>query len=228
MRKLVLGWSAAVLFSISAFAQTTFPRNGVYDERPGLYAFTNATIFTDYQTKIENATLVIRNDVVEAVGTNLPVPAGAAVTDLKGKQIYPGLIDLYTSYGLPEVKKEAFTWASFALRTPQYETSRKGAYNWNEAIRPEASAGEGFVVSAKSAEELRKLGFSAVLTHNPDGIARGTGAVVHLGNGRENEVLIKPNASAHFSLDKGSSKQLYPVALMGSIALLRQTYLDAD
>jgi hypothetical protein len=89
-------------------------------------------------------------------------------------------------------------------------------------------AGDQFVTNPKSAEELRKLGFSAVLTHNPDGIARGTGAVVHLGAGRDNEVMMKSNATAHFSLDKGSSKQLYPVALMGCIALLRQTYLDAD
>ncbi len=228
MRKLLLGWGAAMLLGISAFAQTTFPRNGVYDERPGLYAFTNATIYTDYQTKLENATLVIRDGVVEAVGAGVAVPNGAAVTDLKGKTIYPGLVDLYTAYGLPEVKKEPFSWASFALRTPQYETSRKGAYNWNEAIRPESMAGDLFVANPKNAEELRKLGFGAVLTHNPDGIARGTGAVVHLGAGRDNEVMMKSNATTHFSLDKGSSKQLYPVALMGGIALLRQTYLDAD
>ena len=48
------------------FGQETFPRNNVADHREGLYAFTNATIYTKYNEKIENATMVIRNGKVEA------------------------------------------------------------------------------------------------------------------------------------------------------------------
>lgn len=217
-----------MLLSVSSVAQVTFPRNGVYDERPEIYAFTNATIYTDYQTKLEKATLLIRNGVVEAVGTNVKVPTGAFVTDLKGKHIYPSLIDAYSDYGMPEVKKEPFSFRRLFAGSPQYDSEKKGAYNWNQAIRPETSAGEVFSVDAKKAEELRKMGFGVVLTHHPDGIARGTGAVVQLGNGKENEALVKSGTTAHFSLDKGSSKQIYPIAMMGCIALLRQTYLDAD
>ena len=39
--------------------------------------------------------------------------------------------------------------------------------------------------------------------------------------------MLRERASAHFSLSKGSSTQSYPTSLMGVIALLRQTYLDA-
>ncbi len=228
MIKLLPGLVGFLLLAVNALAQTTFPRNGVYDERPEIYAFTHATIYTDYQTKLENATLLIRNGVVEAAGQNVSIPAGAFVSDLKGKSIYPGLIDLYSNYGMPEIKKEPFSWATFFSRPPQYESAKKGAYNWNEAIRPETLAGDMIAVNRPQAEELRKMGFGVVLTHHPDGIARGTGAVVHLGNDRENGVLLKPAATAHFSLDKGSSRQIYPVSMMGCIALLRQTYLDAD
>jgi imidazolonepropionase-like amidohydrolase len=226
-KTLLLLAMTAGLWGYRSMAQTpTFPRNGVYDERPQVYAFTNATLHTDYQTVVSNATLVVRAGVIEAAGTGVSIPTGAVVTDLKGKHIYPGLVDIYSDLGMPEVKKEPFSWG--ALRVPQYESGKKGAYNWNEAIRPENSTATIFVNDAKKAEELRKMGFGTVLTHNPDGIARGTGAVVHLGAGKENEVLLKANATAHFSFDKGSSKQIYPVALMGCIALLRQTYLDAD
>ena len=219
----------ALLSGLEAWAQpTTFPRNGVYDERAGLHAFTNATLHIDYQTVIANATLIIRSGVVEAASAKATIPAGATVTDLKGRHIYPGLVDIYADYGMPEVKKEAFSFMAFFGRSPQYESNKKGAYNWNEAIKSENSGAEIFTADAKKAEELRKLGFGAVLTHNPDGIARGTGAVVHLGAGRENEVLLKANATTHFSFDKGSSKQVYPIALMGAIALVRQAYLDAD
>ena len=61
-----------------------------------------------------------------------------------------------------------------------------------------------------------------------DGISRGTGAVVTLANDKENKVLIKEKASAFYSFSKGSSTQDYPTSLMGSIALLRQNFLDAQ
>ncbi|RYZ19521.1 MAG: amidohydrolase, partial [Sphingobacteriales bacterium] len=59
-------------------------------------------------------------------------------------------------------------------------------------------------------------------------IARGTGVVVSLANAKENLVVIKDKASAHYSFNKGTSSQSYPSSIMGSIALLRQSYLDAQ
>jgi len=44
-------------------AQVTFQRNGVYDEREGFYAFTNATIFKSYNEKVENATMIIKRKI---------------------------------------------------------------------------------------------------------------------------------------------------------------------
>jgi hypothetical protein len=52
--------------------------------------------------------------------------------------------------------------------------------------------------------------------------------VVTLADENENLVMLKEKASAHYSFDKGSSTQSYPGSMMGSIALLRQTYLDAQ
>ncbi|MCC9135432.1 amidohydrolase family protein [Pontibacter silvestris] len=226
MKKRFLTIAACLALGVAGnvVAQETFPRNGVYDERPGLVALTNATIHTDYKTTVSNATLLIRNGQVEAVGTKVKVPAGAVVVDAKGKHIYPGLVDMYSDYGLPEVKIEKRGWGS----PPQMESEKKGAYNWNQAIRPETNASELFTVNGKEAEELRKLGFGAVLAVHEDGIARGTAALVTLADKRENEVVIMDKAAAALSFDKGSSKQDYPNSPMGAVALLRQTYLDAQ
>jgi hypothetical protein len=49
-----------------------------------------------------------------------------------------------------------------------------------------------------------------------------------LANDKENFVILKDKASAHYSFSKGTSTQSYPSSMMGSIALLRQTYLDAQ
>ncbi|TAL49652.1 MAG: amidohydrolase, partial [Chitinophagaceae bacterium] len=78
------------------------------------------------------------------------------------------------------------------------------------------------------AKPLREAGFGTVLSHVRDGIARGTGAIVTLANEKENLVIIKEKASAHYSFNKGTSTQSYPSSMMGSIALMRQTYLDAQ
>ena len=71
------------------------------------------------------------------------------------------------------------------------------------------------------------MSFSTVLSHRQDGIARGTSALVNLGDQNANEAIIVADAAAHYSLDKGSSSQAMPASLMGSFALLRQTFLDA-
>ncbi|MCC2548070.1 amidohydrolase family protein [Hymenobacter sp. BT175] len=222
-----LGLGALLLGSAAAYAQpSTFPRNGVYDQRPGVFAFTHATIFTDYKTRLTDATLLIRDGRVEAVGTGIKIPAGAVVQDLKGKFIYPGFVDLYTSYGLP-VQPPA---ARQGRRSgPQFESQKTGAYSWNQAVHPEVNAAEVFRLNDEQAAAYRKLGFGAVLTHQPDGIARGTAALVTLNTQRrENEVVLLDRAAAAFSFDKGTSTQDYPSSLMGSISLLRQTFLDAD
>jgi imidazolonepropionase-like amidohydrolase len=225
MRKLfltgILAWGVAQI----GWSQVTFPRNGVYDERPGLYAFTNATIIVDPQTTLEGATLLIRNGRVEAVGKTVSIPAGTVIADLKGKRIYPGLVDIDSDYGMPAIQRNA---PGGGRGVPQYDSNKKGAFNWNQAIQPETDAGTVFKANVQQANELRKLGFSSVVTHQHDGIARGNSALVTLADERENNVVIRDRVSAHYSFSKGTSTQTYPNSPMGAVALLRQTYYDAD
>jgi imidazolonepropionase-like amidohydrolase len=212
-----------VSFTISllSIAQETFPVNGTSNKNHTTYVFSNARIVTDPETVIENGTLVIKDGLIVAAGAKISWPKGSVVYDLKGKTIYPGLIDAYTSYGMPEVKKTG-GWG------PHMESNVKGAYGWNAAIKAETDAAKIFNADNKNAEEMRKLGFGAVMSFQKDGIVRGSSTVVSLADGRENELVIKDRAAAVYSFDKGSSAQDYPSSLMGSIALLRQTYLDAD
>lgn len=206
-------------------AQKTFPPTAPSDSRDGAYAFTNATIWVDYKTRLEGATLVIRKGKVEACGQKVAVPKDAVAIDCSGKTIYPSFIDLYAAgYGLPAPKAEGQAPA----QRPQEYSNKKGAYAWNEALKPEFNAGDAFAGDPKAAEEWRKAGFGALLTHRADGIARGTGALVTLSDEREHESMLRAQAGNYLSFRKGTSTQDYPSSLMGCIALLRQTYLDAD
>ncbi|MFD1140346.1 amidohydrolase family protein [Larkinella insperata] len=225
MRKLFLTGILAWGLAQAGWSQVTFPRNGVYDERPGLYAFTNATIIVDPKTTLEGATLLIRNGRIEAVGKTVSIPAGTVVADLKGKRIYPALVDIESDYGMPALQRNA---PGGGRGAPQYDSNKKGAYNWNQAIQPEVDAGAIFKANVQQANELRRLGFGAVVTHPHDGIARGNSVLVTLADDRENNVVIRDRVSAHYSFSKGTSTQTYPNSPMGAVALLRQTYYDAD
>lgn len=207
-----------------AQAQNTFPLNGVADPRTGYYAFTHATLVKDAATRLDNATLVIRDGRIVSVGANLPVPAGAVEVNCQGKFIYPSFVDAYSDYGTPAVQRAAgFNYGAPA----QLNSATKGAYGWNQAIKAEQNAFAVFTADEAKAKTLREAGFGTVLTHVKDGIARGTGALVVLGGDKENFSLLKEKAAAHYSFNKGSSTQSYPSSMMGMIALLRQTYLDA-
>lgn len=210
------------VFSFTAKAQQSFPVNGVVDIRNDFFAFTNATIVKDANTTLQNATLVIRQGKIINVGTNITLPKDAVVIDCKGKFIYPSFIDLFSDYGMPSTQRSPRS-GSF-----QNLSNKKGAYGWNQAIRPETNAADIFTANDDKAEAMRKIGFGAVVSHQQDGIARGTGVLVALGNERDNLLVIKENAAAFYSFNRGSSTQDYPTSLMGSIALLRQTYLDAQ
>ena len=216
--------AALLLAGTHAGAQATFPVNGISEPREGCYAFTHATIVKDPQTTVTDATLVIRDGKIVDLGPGAAIPKDAVVVDCKGKFIYPSFVDIYSSYGLGEPKKGGGSWNA----PPQFLSNTKGAYGWNQAIKSEVNAVSLFATDATKAASLRGAGFGTVLTHQQDGIARGTATLVTLADDRENNVIIREKAASAYSFDKGTSTQNYPNSLMGTVALLRQTFLDGQ
>jgi imidazolonepropionase-like amidohydrolase len=218
--------SCTLLIGFVVHAQTSFPVNGVADERSGYYVFTNATIVKDAATTLSSATMVIKDGVIKAIGKDIAIPKDAVTIDCKGRYIYPSFIDIYTDYGMPAPQPGTGGFNFFG--PTQFNSATKGAYGWNQSIKSEVDAYRSFAKDEAKANSLRELGFGTVLTHIKDGIARGTGALVTLANDNENFSIIKEKASANYSFNKGTSTQSYPGSMMGMIALLRQTYLDAQ
>ncbi len=66
-------------------------------------AITGGTVYPVSGPKIENATVLIRDGRIAAVGTNVAVPAGATRIDASGKWVTPGLIDGAGQMGLREI-----------------------------------------------------------------------------------------------------------------------------
>lgn len=211
-----------LMCSFSLFAQDYFPSNsGVKSDNTNYMAFTNAKIHVSPKEVIDNATLLIKDGKVVSVGTSVSVPKNTTIVDLSGKSIYPSFIDMYTTFGVEKPKRGG--------NGPQYGPSRSGFY-WNDHIMPEQDVMASFKYNAKSASEMHKLGFGVVNTHMPDGIVRGTGALIALNNDADNALrVVDGESTQHLSFAKSvRSRQSYPSSLMGSMALLRQMYDDAS
>ena len=197
--------------------------NGNTDNRSSLIALTNATIHIDADNTLTNANLLIKNDRI--VGINVSLPNNAQIKDYSGLHIYPGFIHMDSSAGLPEPdKRPPFRWG----QAETINSTVPGAYNSNEAIKASYDAAQFMTTDDKINAKLRNAGFTTALSHRKDGIMRGTSVLLNLADLPEQQAIINTKASQHFSFDKGSSKQDYPISLMGAVALIRQTWLDAD
>ena len=202
---------------------STFPVNGTPDVGAELHAYEGARIHTEAGHVIEDGHLVVRRGRIEAIGTGrYSTPEPVVRHDVSGHDVYPAFVDLYSGWGLK--RGERSRWDG----KPHYEREdSQAALGWNSALHPEFDAAQVFVPSDKTAKQYLSAGFGAVLAHRQDGIVRGSAALVAL-SGDVHDAVLEPRAAAWHSFSKGTSAQSYPSSLMGSIALLRQTYWDAE
>ena len=63
-------------------------------------AIVGATVLTGTGTELADATLLIADGKIEAVGTALPVPEGYREVDGRGKWLTPGIIDAHSHLGV--------------------------------------------------------------------------------------------------------------------------------
>ena len=223
LKLLVLG---VFLWACHLQAQDYFPKNdGVKTTNTNYTVFKNAKIHVDPQTTIENGMFAIKEGRITAVGRSINIPENSITIDLQGKEVYPSFIDLYSDFGIEKPKRAS----NGGNNQPQYDAGREGYY-WNDHIRPETNAVSSFSFNSSEAEKLQKAGFGVVNTHVPDGIIRGTGMLVALTpDVNEGDRILNERSAQYLSFDKSVlSNQVYPTSIMGAMALLRQTYLDAQ
>jgi len=172
--------------------------------RTGTFALTNATIETVTKGTISNGTVIIRNGIIEEVGTAIPVPSGAEVINCNGLKIYPGMIDGGTQVGLNEVgsdkKTQDFNEAGEVI--PQVKALT--AVNPNSAIIP----------------VTRVSGVTTVIVKPEGGLFPGTAALINLHGytpdqmykGFEAVVINYPNTGRRGFFDRRSDEEIKKAA----------------
>jgi imidazolonepropionase-like amidohydrolase len=200
------------------------PAVGIRQNTPSVHAFTNARIVISPGKIVDKGTLVIRDGIITAVGKTAAVPADARIWDMSGMTLYAGLIDSYSDIGMPK-KPEGGRGNRDQQQAPAEEA--RGVKHWNSNINSGQNADQLFQADAKAAEKLRSMGFTTALVVPQKGIFRGTSALMNLGDGTPNQLLVKPQIAQHVTFETSSGDE-YPNSLMGTIAFIRQTTLDAQ
>lgn len=213
--------------SLSAFAQQNRqPMVQLTDVAPNVCAFKGATIVVSAEKTLTNATLVVRNGIIEAVGNEVDIPKDALIRELKGAYIYPGFIDAAADAGAKKTQNGDNGEAE-NNKAPQYNAKTIGAYHWNDAVKAHFSLAQS-LDKQENVKDLRGLGFTTANVIPNDGIFRGTSVLMQLGDGNARQEMLNSEMTSVLSFVKGTSTQIYPNSFMGAIALIRQTLLDAE
>src|SRR6185436_1222422 len=121
----------------------------------GVLAITNARIVPVTKPTIERGTIVVRDGIIESVGANVSVPAGA--------RVYPGFIDAQTTIGLED----------------------PGAGNYGDAgeildFNPQLRAQVAFHNDSDAIPVARANGMTTVVATPAGGLLGGQAAVMNL------------------------------------------------
>jgi imidazolonepropionase-like amidohydrolase len=194
---------------------------GIREKPVRLVALTNLTVVPRPGQKLERATVIIRDERIEAVGVGIPIPEGAAVRDCSGMWLYPAFIEPYLELPLPAPR-------AGAEEEPVENPPPEGARHWNEAVRPERQIADYVSLEPERVEKLHAMGFGLLHCGSREGIFRGWSALVLARPGKGSELLYRSGVAQWIGFRKGSARTPYPSSLMGAIALIRQTLADAQ
>ncbi|MEO1615078.1 MAG: amidohydrolase family protein [Planctomycetota bacterium] len=185
----------------------TVPVEGLRENPPVSFLLKNATVVVSPDQTLESASVLVRGSSILMVGHNLDAPPGAHVLDCSGQYIYPGFIDAYREVDV-EVSEDA-----------------KDRY-WNGNVLPRRRA-ETALDNIDNASALREQGIAVQLVAPRGAIVKGQSCLVLLG---DEPTVLQPDVAQHLQLTvpRDRRRDAYPNSPMGAIALLRQTFADAD
>jgi hypothetical protein len=220
----------ALLAALAALAAWSAPA-----QSPVPVAIRNATVVTVSGPTLNRGTVVMRGGLIEAVGDAVPVPPEAAVIEAEGLTVYPGLIDALSDWGLPAAltggggggRGGAAPLAGPAApgapapRPPSFKgpEDRPATTSWLRAA-DEIQPADQRLARARSA------GFTSAAVFPMRGIVAGQGALVNLAGQKSAEMVVTPALGQYLSMSPSGNG--FPSALFGTIAYIRQLYLDAD
>ena len=187
---------------------------------PDVYAIVDVRVVTAPGEVLESATIVVRDGVIEAVGTDIQPPPDASLVTFERDDeqppitVYAGLIDPYVAVGGTDESENGDS--DETERVPGSHPLVKPDFELDAASWP-----------AETVEGYRRAGFTTALMAPSAGMLRGSSVLANLGDGGMSHNLLRRDVAQHAHLHERSPDGSYPQSLMGAVALFRQTLLDA-
>jgi imidazolonepropionase-like amidohydrolase len=202
------------------------------------HAIVGATVVVRPGEVIEDATVVVRDDRIVAVGpsSRISVPPDARVWAGEGLRVHAGFFEPWYEVALPEIATGATEPRARGGGRPSAATPEQnppdpglpGPSSGSSTVHPERRAVDGLALSADQVKKLREAGFTVAAVVPKDGVLRGRTAVVHLGDALpEQRVLLAEAGVAAGLRSAGWGGREYPSSSMGMVTALRQSLLDA-
>jgi imidazolonepropionase-like amidohydrolase len=240
-RRLLLAAAALPLAFATAAAQANAPTAPPASRAD--YALTNVRIVVAPGKVIERGTVLTRDGRIAAVGANVVIPAGVVKMDLTGHTVYAGLIDAATSLGLPSPTRALPTTTADAAaaagrggRGAAAAGGRgvplgRGGPPAAPVVLPEVDAGaqaaDMFSPTEDQLKAFRAGGVTTVGLVFDGGIFPGRVGAALTAARSAGPLTLRADAGQEvaFGTKRGG---VYPATGIGSIAYIRQAFLDAQ
>lgn len=206
----------------------------VADRGPRAYAIVGGTVHLGDGTVHENATVVLEDGLITAVGADAAAPAGAWEIAATGKRVYPGFITAFGDLGLGGGSGSAGRGSGGGggagppggpagnpapARGPE---DRPATFSWRRAADSLSASDERIAAH-------RARGFTSAVSFPRNGIVSGHGAFLNLAaseSGDDRGLVLSEEAALLLRLETAGFRS-FPGSMMGVIAYIRQLFLDA-
>ncbi len=220
---------ASALAVASLGAQLASPRS-----IPATYAITNVRLVPVTSPVIEKGTIVVRDGLIAAMGPSVAVPGDARVIDGTGLTVYPGLIDAYSTHGVPNAPVQGAGGGGRGggggggFGGPAATPARSAPNsNYPAGLQPEVSVVELLKADDEAFSGPTSAGITTALSGSGSGIFQGQSAVINLAGADVNAIVVKAGVSQNIGFSPLRNGG-YPNSLMGVFSALRQELLDAQ
>lgn len=175
-------------------------------------ALTNGKIYPVSGPAIERGTVLIRDGRIVAVGTDVPVPAGARVLDVAGKIVTPGFMDAATSLGVVEIGAVRAT-NDAAVQNPRITA----AFNAADAIDPFST-----LIPIERVEGITR----AVVAPGGRGLITGQGIAIDLGTEGMPHMIDRTPVAMYVDLSSTGARAAGG-SRAAAVLMLREALADA-
>ena len=229
---------AVLVAALLCLASLAPPSTAASGKPPGVHALLHARVLVAPGRVVENATVVIREGRIEAVGPGLAPPPDARVHDMKGLTVHAGFIDPYVTLGRLKGDKMRARGPRGVPPSPDDDDETKpekpvkstSPVVANQRVRPDHRVVDELRPTADALEALRDQGIVLVQAVPEHGIFRGTAALCLTASTALQTTLLATDTASVLAFEPDpddDEDRSYPASMMGNVAVIRQTFLDA-